>query len=183
MRNLASISIQDLKDGEPKAQRLLYDTCKGKLFALSARYTNTTQDAEDVFIQGFTRILNRIHEFDGRNLEAWMKRIIVNEAINHFHKHKSQTGSHFTEPTGNLANDDFNALDQLEMEDLLRLISEIPEGCRIIFNLYAIEGYQHKEIAAMLNVSESTSKSQYIRAKQLLQSKLKTTTTWKKEAI
>jgi RNA polymerase sigma-70 factor (ECF subfamily) len=179
------ILIQDLKVGNPKVQRLLYEKYKRRMYALCSRYCNTEFDAEDIAIQGFMKVFNKIEEFDGRNFEGWMKRIFVNEAINHFHKNKNQTWSHASETDENIAEDFNQNYDSLSMEELNLLIFSLPEGCKVVFNLYAIEGYKHNEIGQMLGISESTSKSQYIRAKQLLQNKVinKTAIIWKTGAI
>ena len=155
------------------------------MYALCCRYCKNEFDAEDVTIQGFTKIFNKIDGFDGKNLEGWMKKIFINEAINNFYKNKNKTWSNASDPDENLAMEETQNYTSLSMDELNYLIASLPEGCRIIFNLYAIEGYQHNEIAELLEISESTSKSQYQRAKLLLQKTITTTTAtiWKKGAI
>lgn len=183
MKPIEDIQIEELRAGKPKAQRLLYENCYRKMYALCLRYCNNRTDAEDIMIQGFTKIFNKINDYNGTNFEGWMKRIFVNEAINHFHKNKNQTWFHTEEPNEYLTANTVDALGELSLQDLNAMLGQLPEGCKIIFNLYAIEGYQHQEIAAILGVSESTSKSQFARAKVLLQRKLNQIEPWKKEAI
>lgn len=153
------------------------------MYALCLRYCNNKTDAEDIMIQAFTKIFAKINDYNGTNFEGWMKRIFVNEAINHFHKNKNQTWFHTEEPNESLTAHTLDALDELSLQDINRMLEQLPEGCRIVFNLYAIEGYQHQEIATLLQISESTSKSQYARAKVLLQRKISQIEPWTKEAI
>ena len=153
------------------------------MFALCMRYSNTIQDAEDIAIQSFTRVFNKIEECRGENLEAWMKQIFIREAINHYHKNKNQTWTHSSEVDENQNDHGPLVYEALSLEELKHCIAQLPEGCRLVFNLFAIEGFQHKEIGDMLGVSESTSKSQYIRAKSLLQKTISQLSPWKKEVI
>lgn len=130
------------------------------------------QEAEDILQEAFVKIFQSIDRFRGESsLPYWIKRIVVNTALNH------QRSKLYLFPMvditemhdqGNRA----NVLSDLSYEELLGMVQELPDGCRIIFNLYAIEGYKHQEIAKMLKISEGTSKSQYARAKMLLQGKV-----------
>jgi RNA polymerase sigma-70 factor (ECF subfamily) len=142
------------------------------MYALSLRYARTTADAEDITIQGFTKILKNIKNFEVGNFEGWMKTIIINEALSFYRKDQRNVWAYTTEPDLNLRSEDISILDHLSLEDLNKLVAELPEGCRVVFNLYAIEGYNHLEIANMLGISEGTSKSQFSRAKSLLREKL-----------
>lgn len=149
------------------------------MYALCLRYAATTAEAEDMVIEGFAKVFNKIDRFDGRNLESWMKTLFVREAINLFHKNKNKTWAQSREIDEADALNEEEILAELSLKELKFIIGTLPDGCRMVFNLYAIEGYLHHEIAGLLGISESTSKSQYIRAKQLLQTKLKTREEWK----
>jgi len=143
-----------------------------RFYATSLRYARTTADAEDIVIQGFTKIFSNINSFKDGNFESWMRTIIVNEALSLYRKDQKQTWNNGAPPDEHIKSNDFNVLDTLGMGDLLLIIQDLPEGSRVVFNLFAIEGYGHKEIAEMLNINEGTSKSQYSRAKELLKNKL-----------
>jgi RNA polymerase sigma-70 factor (ECF subfamily) len=129
-------------------------------------------EAEDVLQESFIKIFNNLKGYRGDSrLDFWIKRIVINTAIN------SQRKKLYMYPmvdVDDLKNEYSNskALSNFEMEDLLKMIRQLPTGCQTIFNLFAIEGYSHKEIAEMLEVSEGTSKSQFARARKLLQSKI-----------
>jgi RNA polymerase sigma-70 factor (ECF subfamily) len=164
--------IEDCKKGNQQACRKLYEMYERRFYALSFRYARTTADAEDITIQGFTKIFKNINAYENGNFEGWMKTIIIHEALSFYRKDQRQIWGYTTETDPNMKGDDLSAFDQLSMEDLKNLISTLPEGCRIIFNLFAIEGYSHSEIAELLGLSEGTSKSQFSRAKTLLREKL-----------
>lgn len=160
--------IKGCARGERKAQKALYDAYGRKLLAVALRYSKKQDDAEDILQEAFIRIFSHIQTFKGESsFFYWMKRIVVNTALN-YHRRKLYMFPmldvddlyHVAAPELTLA--------QYHYNDLLRMLQELPDGCQIIFNLYAIEGYQHKEIAEMLGISEGTSKSQYSRAKSLL---------------
>ena len=107
------------------------------------------------------------------SFEGWVRRIMVNTALEALRKKKLDFSSFYIEHAGNQPDETFDLTGRLSAQDLLTIIQELPNGYRTIFNLYAIEGYQHKEIAVMLNISEGTSKSQLARARGMLQEKLK----------
>ena len=167
--------IESCQREESKGQKELYARYKGILFAICRRYISNTESAEDVFIEGFYKILTKIDTFKGAgSFEGWMKRLMVNECLMHIRKHKS---SKLTVELGDLqiGNEDYSALDHLLADDILKLVNQLPTGYRTIFNLYVVEGYKHREIAEKLGISINTSKSQLILAKkklQLLSSKL-----------
>jgi RNA polymerase sigma factor (sigma-70 family) len=151
------------------AQKRLYDTYSSKMYALCHRYVKDSMEAEDVLVMAFTKIFERIDQFRGEgNFEGWIRRVVVNEALTWLRRNKSM----YLETDLEVADrqPDYHQLsDHLEAEDLLRLIQELPSGYRIVFNLYAIDGYSHKEIAEQLGISENTSKSQLSRARTYLQ--------------
>jgi RNA polymerase sigma-70 factor (ECF subfamily) len=158
--------------GDHRAQKLLYSTFSSKMYGLCYRYVKDSMEAEDILVTAFTRIFEKIGQFKGEgSFEGWIRRIVVNEALTFLRKNRfmyleTELEHAELEP----ANDRLG--NHLEAEDLLNMIRELPTGYRIVFNLYAIDGYSHKEIAEQLGISENTSKSQLSRARVYLQKKL-----------
>lgn len=169
-----SSQLIQCQSSDSKSQRELYDFFRQKVYGLCRRYTKCREEAEDVFQETFIRIFQNIHQVrDVEHLEQWIKRIAVNTAVNYFHKHKRH--QHVMEHNGfSHSNDDYELiLSHFSDEQLIALINNLPDGYRLVFNLYEVEGYSHAEIAALLNISEVTSRSQLNRAKQTLKNKLK----------
>ncbi|MFZ6010263.1 MAG: RNA polymerase sigma factor [Bacteroidota bacterium] len=154
------------------AQQQLYDLYSSKMYGLCYRYVKHAMEAEDILVMAFTKIFERIDQFKGEgSFEGWIKRIMVNEALTHLRKGRTMYLE--TELEQADREPDFDRLsDHLEAEDLLKMIQELPAGYRLVFNMYAIDGYSHKEIAAQLGISENTSKSQLSRARVYLQKML-----------
>lgn len=154
------------------AQKRLYDTYSSKMYSICYRYVRDPAEAEDILIVAFTRIFEKISQFKSEgSFEGWIKRIMVNEALTHLRRNRSMYLETDLEQVDR--EPDYDKLqDHLEEEDLLKMIQELPTGYRIVFNLYAIEGYSHKEIANQLGISENTSKSQLSRARTYLQKML-----------
>lgn len=156
------------------AQRIVYERYSRRMYAVCLRYVNTNFEAEDLLMTGFMRVFEHIGRYESKgSFEGWIRRIMVNEALGYLRKHKNmqlQTGELEAETLTEHAtpNEAFQA------EELLALVQDLPTGFRTVFNLYAVEGYSHKEIAEMLGITESTSKSQLSRARVLLQQKLAT---------
>lgn len=151
------------------AQQQLYATYSGKMYGLCCRYVKSSMEAEDVLVASFTKVFDKIDQFKGDgSFEGWIRRIVVNEALTWLRKNRSMYVETDLEKADYEV--DYNQLsDHLETEDLLRMIQLLPTGYQIVFNLYAIDGYSHKEIAEQLNISENTSKSQLSRARVYLQ--------------
>lgn len=136
------------------------------------RYAPTTFEAEDIVQEGFVKVFSNIQNFKRDcPLEFWIRRIIINTALKHLRQKSLLTVSHETEEVENVSSGDYN-LNDYSMDELLSVIQSLAPRYRMVFNLYAIEGYNHKEIGEMLDISEGTSKSQYSRARALLQSML-----------
>ncbi|MGJ3236682.1 RNA polymerase sigma factor [Marivirga sp.] len=154
------------------AQRALFDKYSGRMLGLCRRYVKDVLEAEGVMITAFTKIFERINQYTGEgNFEGWMKRIMVNESLQYLRKHKNMQLNMDIEEAHHLPN--YDAMeDHLQTEDLMQMIGELPVGYRTVFNLYAIEGYSHKEIAEQLSINENTSKSQLSRARVYLQKRL-----------
>ncbi|WP_109676684.1 RNA polymerase sigma factor [Dyadobacter jejuensis] len=165
--------VAGCKRRDRTAQKQLYDVFGGKLFAICLRYTKNKIDAEDVLQEAFIKIYEHIGSFRSDSpVEYWMRSVVVNTALNHLRqqKHWKELGDLETYEAG-LADGNVTLAD-FQHQQLLEIVQELPTGCRTIFNLYAIEGFQHNEIAEKLGISEGTSKSQYARARSLLQQKL-----------
>ena len=139
------------------------------MLGLCCRYVNDEMIAEDVMIEGFLRVFGKIDQFNEEgSFEGWIRRIMVNEALGHLRKQKRIPEDAMSDEVANIP--DYALADQnLNEQELLELIGELPAGYRTVFNLYAIEGYSHSEIAELMGINESTSKSQLHRARALLQ--------------
>lgn len=164
--------IEGCAKDEHKAQRELYDLFSGKMYVICLRYALSEQEAEDILQESFIKVFKNINKFRGDSrLGYWIKKIVVNTALNH------RRNKLYMYPMVDV-NDVHQHMDydhvfsSYNYEDLLKMIEELPMGSRVVFNLYAIDGYSHKEIAKKLGISEGTSKSQYSRAKVLLQKKI-----------
>jgi len=164
--------IEGCRRQNRQAQKRLYEQYSSKFYALCCRYVKDKMEAEDVLITAFTKILDKIDQYTGEgNFEGWMRRVMVNEALSYLRRNKNM----YLETTIEAANyePDYNKLEnQLEADDLMKLIETLPSGYKIVFNMYAIDGYSHKEIAEQLGITESTSKSQLSRARTALQKSL-----------
>lgn len=143
---------------------------------LCRRYARSQPEAEDMFHEGFIRIFQQLHTLEqAEKLLPWMKRVMVNTAINVYYKNQKQHAETELEDAWSHSNaDHLDLLARLTTEEVLRLIEQLPDGYRMVFNLYVIDGYNHAEIAQLLGVAEGTSKSQLARAKNMLKNKLKT---------
>jgi RNA polymerase sigma-70 factor (ECF subfamily) len=154
---------------DPVAQKALYDKYSPLFYGMCLRYLKNKQDAEDVLVESFTRIFSKLHQFkDEGSFEGWMKRIVVNSNLMHIRKNNNLNLHVEIENAKNIAEDP-NALTDIQHNELLALMEEMPTGYRTVFNLYIIEGYKHREIADILGISINTSKSQLILAKKRMQ--------------
>jgi len=159
---------------DPVAQRQLYEQLSPKMLAICCRYIGSKETAKDVMHDGFIMMFEKLGSFSGvGSFEGWVRRIIVNTALSHLRKADALKYSEQVDqmrPHSLVAFDEF---EKISSKDILKCIANMPSGFRTIFNLFAIEGYPHKEIAQLLRISESTSRSQYARARYWLQEKLK----------
>lgn len=161
--------IRACRQGNPAAQRQVYEKYARRMMGVCIRYLGDTVEAEDVLISGFMKVFEKVSQFkEEGSFEGWIRKIMVNEALSHLRRHKRVYLETDLEKAD--CELDFQSLsNHLETEDLLGMIEQLPPGYKTVFNLYAIEGYSHKEIADMLQISEGTSKSQLCRARALLQ--------------
>ena len=165
--------ILALKRGDNRAHRVVYERFAGKMLAVCTRYCANQDDAEEVMLDGFMRVFEKIGQFrEAGSFEGWIRRIMVTESLMFLRRNKEWRQEVPLEEI--LVEPDYDWADVAVNEnDLLRMVNQLPDGYRTVFNLYAIEGYNHAEIAEMLGISEGTSKSQLSRARMLLQANLK----------
>jgi len=166
--------IERCLDNEPKAQGELYRRFAPKMFGICLRYTRNRMEAEDILQEGFIKVFRYLKDYrsDG-SLEGWIRKTMVNTAINFYNKKIKYQKDVSLDQTEPINHDEESAIDKLSAKELMEHIQELPDGYRMVFNLNIIEGYTHKEIGKMLNISENTSKSQLSRARGVLQGKLK----------
>jgi RNA polymerase sigma-70 factor (ECF subfamily) len=160
--------IQKCIKGDRKSQKAMYDQYASKMFAICLRYAKNQMDAEDILQEGFVKLFNNLCRFRNEgSFDGWVRRIFVNTAIEHIRrKHMVTTQSEGLENT--VLDKHASALDALFEKDLIRSTTTLSDGYKTVFTLYAVEGYSHKEIAEHLGITESTSKSQFSRAKAIL---------------
>ncbi len=159
--------------GKKSAQRELYNRYTSKMFGVCLRYAPDHDTAQDMLQEGFIRVFSNIGRYKGLgSFEGWIRKIIVNTALEMLRKNDVLRYSADVQVITGVASNLEDSLTQLAAADLVALIQSLPASYRAIFNLYAIEGYSHKEIAEMLEIAEGTSKSQFSRARVWLQKKL-----------
>jgi RNA polymerase sigma factor (sigma-70 family) len=165
--------IEQILKGSSFAQKKLFDKFAPKLMFVCLRYCKEREDAEDVLQEGFIKIFSNLYKYkhDG-SFDGWMRRIMVNCCLDFLRKEKLNMNNFSFEEVDYFITNNESASDFLNVEDIMKMINSLPNGYRVVFNLFAIEGYSHKEIAELLTISEETSKSQYFRAKNLLKKQL-----------
>jgi len=164
--------IQGCKDLEVKFQRALVAQYSGILYSVARRYCGDGALAKDALQEGLIRIFKNIDKFraDGGNFQGWMKRIVANEALRVISKELKVSSQNIDDVPGIEISP--SAIDRLHEEELLRLIQGLPLGYREVFNMYIIEGYDHKEIGQLLGIEASSSRAKLSRAKKMLQQKI-----------
>ena len=165
--------VEKCIDENQKAQRELFEKFAPKMLSVCMRYAKNTQQAEDVLQDGFIKVFSKINMFKGGSLEGWIRRIMVNTSLDQIRRDKKFKDDVALESVDYKTDQNGFILENLQADDLLKLINAMPAGYKTVFNMFAIEGYSHKEISKELEISENTSKSQYSRAKAYLQSKMK----------
>lgn len=171
------ITIQQLirrcKEGEAKAQELLYKQFAGKMLGVCMRYAVDKMEAEDMLQNGFIKVFQKIGDYrEEGSFEGWVRRIMVHSAIEYYRKHhKILQVVNMDESVADVMVSP-SASANLNAQDLMTLIQQLSPGYRMVFNLYAIEGYSHKEIAELAGISEGASKSQLSRARAILKQQL-----------
>jgi RNA polymerase sigma factor (sigma-70 family) len=165
--------VTECAKGNSKAQRALFDKFAPKMMAVCQRYLRNTQEAEDVLQDGFVKVFQKIVDFKMEgSLEGWIRRIVVNTALDTIRKNKKLLDDVQVEEVQYKVSFTDHQFDGMDLAQLMKLIDGMPDGYRVVFNMFAIEGYSHKEIADTLGVTENTSKSQYSRARAFLRTQL-----------
>lgn len=164
--------IEGCRKAKPSAQRKLYDRLAPKMLGVCMRYINDKEEAEHVMIGGLVKVFEKLDQFqDKGSFEGWVRRIVVNDCLMYIRKNRNMSLQKDLEEED--SNPNLKVIeDSMESQDLLKIINELPIGYKTIFNLYAIEGYSHAEIAKQLDINENTSKSQLSRARKWLQNRL-----------
>jgi RNA polymerase sigma factor (sigma-70 family) len=169
-----SALIEKCLKGDQLAQRTLFDKYAPKMFSVALRYAKDTDQSEDVLQDAFVKVFMKLDRYNGKgSFEGWIRRIVVNTALDSIRKNiKFQDNISSDDVAYKLEQNVFTG-ELLNEEFLLKTINSMPDGYKIVFNMFAIEGYSHKEIAKELDISENTSKSQYSRARAYLKQRLK----------
>ena len=165
--------IEGCRRKDQEAQKTLYEKFSGPMFGVCLRYAGSRDDAQDILHEGFLKIYEKIGQFESRgSFEGWIRRIMVNTALERYRgEHKSVN---LQEELIEFDKDMSTQMsDNVTVKELLGMIRELSPQYRLVFNLYAIEGYSHKEISEMLDISEGTSKSNLSRARTILQERVK----------
>ena len=166
--------IKQCKEHNLQAQTKVYQLFSGKLFALSLKYSRNRSDAEDVLQDSFIQAFQKIHQYKNKgSFEGWLKRIVINTALQ---KYREKSPLQLVKEEQDIENEEGVVLnideDKIDISDLLGLIQELPDRYRLVFNLYVLDNFSHKEIAKMLTISEGTSKSNLSRARLILKQKV-----------
>jgi len=164
--------IQRTLKGDQEAFKLLYDQHKRNLFLICLRYSRNRADAEDLMQDAFIQIFRKLSKFDSDKglFESWSSRVTINVCLQKLRK-SSLYAVNISEVV-QIEDNTPDAISQLSMQELVEMIQSLPQGYQTIFNLYVIDGFAHKEIAEQLGISESTSKTQLMKARNLLQKKI-----------
>ncbi|HEY8401286.1 MAG TPA: RNA polymerase sigma factor [Cytophagaceae bacterium] len=172
-RAFKSALLEKCKLGDRFAQEELYNYYSGKLKPLCLRYSRSVFEAEDIIQEAFVKIFKNINNYNSDNsFDAWTRTIVVNTARDNYKKNKAMS-SHIAFGAVKEEQNKFSEFNELSEKELLEIIKLLPTGYKTVFTMYAIEGYTHKEIAAILNISEGTSKSQLFKARRFIQQYLK----------
>jgi RNA polymerase sigma-70 factor (ECF subfamily) len=167
--------IELSKDGNPRAQFQLYKLYSKAMFNICVRMLNSREEGEDLLQESFTDAFMKLNSFRYESsFGAWLKRIVINKCINHIQKKKVDLvyPEKQVEPDHAEESVDYRQI-EMDVRKIHSAMESLPDGYRVIFSLYALEGYDHSEISQILGISESTSKSQYLRAKQKIKDILK----------
>lgn len=173
--NSGNISEQKLIEGclnrESWAQKKMYELHASAMLSVCARYVPDRETARDLLQDGFIKLFTKIETYTGEGAFAgWMRRIFVTTALEYLRRNDALRQSASIDEYDNYIEDvDVTVLEKISADDLLKCVAELPNGYRTVFNLYAIEGYSHTEISNMLNINENTSRSQFMRARKILQ--------------
>jgi RNA polymerase sigma factor (sigma-70 family) len=164
--------IQGSLKGDRISQKQLYEQYSGKMLAVCMRYSKHQMEAEDLLQDGFIKVFTNLEQYKSEGpFEQWIRRIMINNAIKNCNRKSFQNEYSAGEDIPELFEEP-EVIDNMAETELVKMINELPYGYRMVFNLYAIEGYSHREISEALNIEESTSRSQLVKARKVLQDKL-----------
>jgi RNA polymerase sigma factor (sigma-70 family) len=164
---------QQCMAGRRNAQYALYKQYSRLMMTVCLRYTNNKNEAEDVMQEGFVKVFSKLDQWENKGpLGGWIRSIMVNTALSHYRKHRKVSYTEDVDQLTNVDNAEAGVVSAMSAAELLVLIGSMPPGYKMVFNLFAIEGYGHKEIADMLEISENTSKTQFLKARAWLQKAL-----------
>jgi RNA polymerase sigma factor (sigma-70 family) len=160
--------------GESWAQRKLYELHAPSMLGVCLRYSGNYETARDLLQEGFIKVFNKIHTFGGKGVFAgWLRRVFVTTALEYLRKNDALKQYEDISDFNLISNDvNSNVIDQLTANEVMACVSKLSDGYRTVFNMYAIEGYTHTEIAQLLGISENTSRTQYMRARNVLQKEI-----------
>jgi len=162
--------IEGCKKGKRRSQEMLYQHYSGKMYAVCLYYAGNKQEAEDFLHNGFIKVFQNIKQYKESGVfDAWMRKIFMNTALEKYRQKKHLFVAYTKEELQAFDTEQEDALNKISANDLMSIIQELSPAYRMVFNLYAIEGYSHKEISEMLSISEGTSKSNLSRARSVLQ--------------
>jgi RNA polymerase sigma factor (sigma-70 family) len=165
--------INDCQQQVAAAQQQLYEGYARKMMGVCMRYVNDYETARDLLHDGFIKVFTHISSFQGEgSFEGWLRRVFVTTALEYLRKNDVLRESYDISTSYNLQTEEETIIERISADELRAIIGTLPTGFRTVFNLYAVEGYSHKEIGKLLNITESTSRSQFARAKNLLKQKI-----------
>lgn len=169
--------VRACQNNDPRAQTLFYNRFRTELMRICTRFARTRMESEDIYQESFVKIFRHIHDVNNiESIESWMRSVVTRTAINYYHrttKKEAQNHSMDMAPMDFESNDHISIVDQLSIGMINEMISELPEGYKKIVNLHIVDGYSHIEIAETLSITDSTSRSQLLRGRNLLMKKLK----------
>ena len=162
--------IEGCLNGDRKAQKALYDKFSRRMMAICLRYVKDMEDARDLMQEGFIKLYTNIAKYSGEgSFDGWVRKIFVNCALERLRQNDILKNAGDIDDMDYADIPDESAATQMSSDEIMMYVRSLPDGFRTVFNLFAIEGYSHKEIGEELNISESTSRSQYMRARKMLQ--------------
>ena len=163
--------IAACQEGKSWAQKKIYELHASTMMSVCYRYVNDRETARDLLQDGFVKVFAKIDTYTAvGSFTGWMRRIFVTTALEFLRQNDAlRQSASLDEYSNSMENDDVTVLEKISADDLLTCVANLSEGYRTVFNLYAIEGYSHAEIADLLNISEGTSRSQFMRARKILQ--------------
>ncbi len=165
--------IDNCRKNNPIAQRALYDKYARKMMAVCLRYVRDYDTAQDLMQEGFIKVFTAIDSYTGNgSFEGWIRRIFINTALEYLRRNDILRETVDIDDSEPMQEIDYSTVEQMSADELMELVAELPTGFRTVFNLFVVEGYNHKEIGEMLGITESTSRSQLTRAKKWLQKRI-----------